>query len=222
MSVTFVTPTWHRPMQLARCMLSVAAQQRPVEHVIVSDGPDTEFERNVTEYARQLSVHYPGYTAVTECLSEHDPDSWWGRRAKLRGVELASYELINCLDDDDIVFPHHSRLLTHALRDPRVGFVFSRLWIGYLPPYHYAHQENQAHAGPHYPDMQSIHTGAQFMFRKELLKLASWDRSDAPEWPMVQRWIASGVRWEFVDSVTCQMYQHEDYTRDGYPPGRCN
>jgi glycosyltransferase involved in cell wall biosynthesis len=207
-------------MQLARCMLSVAQQaHRPVEHVIVSDGPDSTLTTSpaARSYTRQLTLTYPGYQPLILSLQTHNPDEWWGRRAKIRAAEAASGDLICCLDDDDTITPAHLTALHAALEAaPDAGFAFTAHVIG--PPFH---PDAAGFSGR--PDRGTLFTPGVMLFRRALLDIASWRHVDCtPEWDMAERWIAAGVRWAAVPQASLMVYQHEDYTRDGYPPGRCN
>lgn len=222
--VSVCTPTWQRPFHLARCMLSVAAQdyRGPVEHVIVSDGPDPLLgTARFAQFCAQLALHHPGYTAAVHQLPAHDPGNWWGQAAKTAAFALASSGLLCELDDDDAYRPFHVRLLAAALA-PGTGFAFSRMWIGPgavgspLTP-----AEESMIQGDHgFPGKWNSLRGLQtVMFRRELLAVAGLEpRTNHLELAMCRRWAAAGVPWAFVDRVTVDMYQHDDYPADGYPP----
>lgn len=214
--ITVITPTWHRPMQLARCMASVARQTRPCEHVIVSDGPDPLFQSAATvEFARQMAMSGTGYEPRLHALPEHDPGEWWGRRAKAHGARLALGDLLCFLDDDDEITVDHLAVLETALElHPGAGFAFTRHVVG--PPF-----EHEEFHGELKPDGATIFTPGVLMLRRELLEIASWRHLPiTQERDMAERWIAAGVGWAAVNRVTVRIYQHRDYGEDGYPPGR--
>jgi glycosyltransferase involved in cell wall biosynthesis len=91
---------------LAECLASIDAQQyRNVEIVVVEDGSD-EAAETVAALAARTDLRVV-YRAVAKS----------GRsRAGNAGLERASGELLNFLDDDDQLFPNHVRVLVEALR----------------------------------------------------------------------------------------------------------
>lgn len=104
--VSVVTPTWRRPELLgSRCRPSVAQQDYdgPVEHIVVSDGPD------------------PG---VDLCLPEHREELNRGVSARRYGASLASGDVIAYLDDDNAWRPNHLDTLVTALES--ADFAYSR------------------------------------------------------------------------------------------------
>src|SRR6266516_4725049 len=102
--VSVITP--HRPGDrydwiFDRCIASVQAQTySPIEHVIVSDGPDPKLFEMIGRTAT------PGAALVFDQLPPN-PDPRWGSRARRRGLELATGDLIAYLDDDDSYRPDH-------------------------------------------------------------------------------------------------------------------
>lgn len=208
--VSVITPSWRRPMQLARCMMSVAGQSyHNVEHVIVFDGPEIPAE--IALFTKQLARHY-GHRIGIEALPEHDPEVPWGCRARRRGAEIATGQLIAWLDDDDAYRPDHiEQLATVMMADPDLDLVFSRMWIGpSWPPQHHA-AEIALHGGPPWPDKASMPGAQMIMHRRELLDIAMPPASSpSPEWDMISAWLASGAKWQFVNRVTVDAYCHED------------
>ena len=103
-----------------------------------------------------------------------------------------------------------------------LGFVFSRMWIG--PPAMCTTltpaEENLLQGAHGFPENGTACAACRpVMFRRELLGIAGLEpRTCHLELAMCRRWAAAGVRWAFVDRVTVDMYQHDDYPADGYPP----
>lgn len=226
--VACITPSWKRPLQLARCALSVAQQDWPAAqllHIVVSDlDPDLE-RTDARQYLAQLEHHY-GHRVVFDMLGWHREPGWWGHEARLRGLEIADTEgadLVCWLDDDDVYRRRHVR--AHALAhadNPGLGLSISRVWIGsalhntgrrYWP----REKENAIHGGPDYPDPASVHGPQTFMHRAALTReISTWRAEPGPEWQLVRRWLAAGVTWRFVDEVTVEAYQHPDYYEHVY------
>lgn len=205
--VSVITPTWRRPMQLARCMMSVAEQTwHNIEHIIVSDGPGDFADLEL--FIRQISRHH-GHKIGFDALAEHDDSVPWGIRARRRGLELATAPLIAWLDDDDAYRPDHVETLAHALLSEHVDFVFSRMWIGPAWPPVNPKAENAIHGGPAYPDLASISGAQMLMHRRELLDVCGVPDSDSPEWDMVSAWVEAGAKWAFVNRVTVDAYCHD-------------
>lgn len=193
MKVSVVTPTWQRhELLLERCIPSVAAQTLQVEHVIASDGPDLELRKLLAN----VNVTYVE-------VSEHAEDSCnYGARARNRGLEAASGDLIAYLDDDNAFKPHHIEILANALIDnPDRDFVYSQMFrhgigdvIGHEPPEHGAVDSSTL--------MQRADTH---------LKFGSWP-VPAPysvDWELIKTWLGAGATWMFVPQVTVDYHYRE-------------
>lgn len=189
--ITAVTPTWKRAALLAsRCIPSVQAQTYagPVEHVVVSDGPDAE-----------LTVP-PGLGIRLEFLAGHESAPNRGIWARRRGAELADGELVAYLDDDNAWRPDHLAVLAEALEESGADFAYSRArctepggltWtIGSDPP-----------------QFGQIDTSL-IVHRRELLEVATWEPSPLTpaDWHLVRRWVEAGARWVHVPRVTLDYY----------------
>jgi glycosyltransferase involved in cell wall biosynthesis len=196
--ITVITPTWQRHELLTdRCIPSVLAQENcpePVQHVVVSDGPDPELRY-------LLAGHYP-HVSYAE-LNEHDPGIRWGVRARLRGLELARGDLIAWLDDDNAYRPMHLAVTSAALRDhPGTGFAYT--WAQFHGP------AGQWLVGSDPPVYGGIDTSV-LVHRKELTdQIATW-RDDGPhqvtiDWDLVERWLAAGITWTAIPSTTIDYY----------------
>jgi hypothetical protein len=204
-------------------MVSVAGQDYggPLEHVIVSEYDPALAASDFARYCEQLQLHF-GHTIRHDMLNAHPQPSWWGHFARLRGLELATAGFICWLDDDDTYRPQHVRRHVEALtKHPEAGFSFSRVWIGPQRTVTGGHEigrdeENRIHGGPPYPDAASIHGPQTFMHRRELTGVSTWRPEPGPDWQLVQRWLAAGTGWAFVDEVTVDAYQHPDYYEDIY------
>lgn len=197
--VSVITATWQRPFQLARCMASVAAQTyRPVEHIIVSDGPEPLLSSpEFVDYVRQLDRSHPGYTVMTSDLRRHVAGAWWGVRAKAKATKAARGHLIGWLDDDDEYRREHISKLARALHDqPDAGFAFSKHW-------------------PDSPDVPTPgdNNGLQaFLARRHVAMSTPWRRTPYDGWDVVSRWLAAGVPYVHVPEQTIVLNYHDHVT----------
>ena len=179
--VSVVTPTWQRAMRLTRqCIPSVMAQTYgPVEHVIVSDGPDHKL-------ADVRGVVY---------LPRHETAKNRGIWARRRGTELANGDLIAYLDDDNAWRRDHLETLVGAMERTGADFAYSRALC--TEPHGYRWM-----IGVDPPSFGQIDTSL-IVHRRELLDLATWEQSDEPaDWDLVQRWMKQGATWVHVPVVT--------------------
>lgn len=189
MKVSVITPTWGRPEILTcRCIPSVAAQTFPVEHVVVSDGPDPALR----ELLADVDVVY------AEVDQHHDDPVNVGARARNRGLEVASGELIAYLDDDNAFRPHHIQTLAEALGNSDRDFAYSRMYrhglgdeIGGEPPEH-----------------GRVDSSILMQRADTHLKFGWWPVPSeyCVDWQLVQAWVLAGATWVFVPEVTVDYY----------------
>jgi glycosyltransferase involved in cell wall biosynthesis len=188
--VSVVTPTWQRPdLLLNRCVPSVAAQTHwPLEHVVVSDGPDPALREKLAG----LPVRF------TE-LPEHDPAARWGHWARLHGTDVAKGEYITYLDDDDAYRPEHVSVLAAALdAHPDAAFAYSRMIM------HTQHGSCRIGTDP--PGYGQIGVPA-IMHRRGLLDVATWEQSEPTiDWDLVSRWLDAGVNYTSVAADTVDIW----------------
>jgi glycosyltransferase involved in cell wall biosynthesis len=186
-TVSVVTPTWQRRWELLeRCVPSVQAQTYPsVEHVVVSDGPDSD-----------LAGRIPAGVRFEE-LAEHDPEARWGHWARLRGLEMATGEFIAYLDDDNAFRPRHLERLVAALDDnPDAAFAYSQMLV----------HPHGSIVGTDPPAYCHIDTSI-IVHRRGLLDLGTWEPSlPSIDWDIVDRWMQAGAKWTFVAEVTVDYY----------------
>jgi Glycosyl transferase family 2 len=199
--VSVITPTWQRhDLLTGRCIPSVMAQTYiPVEHVIVSDGPDHRLRSTI---ANSVWGHRDSRSAARikfEELPEHDRDAHWGHWARLRGIEVAAGDLIAYLDDDDAYRPHHVALLAQALTaNPGAQWAYSRM-ARYMPAV-------ETVTGTDPPGCGTIGT-PMIMHRRGLLDVATWETaSPIEDWELVSRWLAAGAPYVSIPDVTVDVW----------------
>jgi glycosyltransferase involved in cell wall biosynthesis len=190
-SITVITPTWQRhDLLLSRCIPSVKAQTIPVEHVVVSDGPDP-----------QLRELLAGTGVVYAELAEHIDDPLdLGCRARNRGLELADGDLVAYLDDDNAFRPNHVAVLAAAMADPAVDLAYSQMvrhGIGDI-------------IGAQPPIYGSVDTSLLMHRRSGPERFGMWP-DPAPSWAVidwvfVNTWLEAGARWAFVPEITVDYY----------------
>jgi len=198
--ISVVTPTWRRhDLLINRCIPSVQAQTWPdVEHVIVSDGPDTPLEK----YLHRELVPEVKHRIVYGHVSVHDDSPHnWGSSARNEAAKLVAGDLVAYLDDDNAYRPDHLRTLAEALEaDPEADFAYSMM---------------QTHPAGHVIGMQPPQYGnidtSLLMHRAGVLdKFGDWPLAGqiechdqhAPDWGVVAKWLDAGAKWTFVAQVT--------------------
>lgn len=190
MKVSVITPTWQRQqLLLSRCIPSVAAQTVLVEHVVVSDGPDP----GLRDLLANLDVVY------AEVAEHADDPCNYGARARNRGLEVATGDLVAYLDDDNAFRPEHIERLAAALeQNPDRDFAYSRMYrhglgdeIGAEPPQH-----------------GTVDSSVLMHRRDTPARFGPWPVPSPYEvdWELVKTWLAAGATWVFVPEVTVDYY----------------
>jgi glycosyltransferase involved in cell wall biosynthesis len=193
--VTVVTPTWQRHRLLFnRCVPSVAQQDyRPLEHIVVSDGPDPVL--------REIFAGRVDAPVRLEELPEHDPEAQWGHYARLHALDLAKGEYIAYHDDDNSWHSYHVRLLVAALEETGADFAYPKMAV---------HGRGEYVIGTDPPAEGWIDT-SMIVHRRGLLDVATWrwyPGIPTIDWDLVSRWMTAGATWVHVPSVTCDYYFH--------------
>lgn len=203
--VSVITPTWQRHALLTkRCVPSVTAQTHsPVEHVIVSDGPDQKLRSTLAAWEGR---DQPSAARIRyEELPEHAPQVHWGHWGRLRGIDLAAGDLIAYLDDDDAYRPDHVTLLAQALTaNPGAEWAYSRMAI------HTPAGESVVGTDP--PACCAIGT-PMIMHRRRLLDVANW-RTASPieDWELVSQWLTAGAFYVSIPDVTVDVWPSHSWS----------
>lgn len=198
-TVSVITPTWSRHGYLLdRCIPSVQAQdyEGPIEHVIVSDGPDPDLRYRIG-MAHPAELH-TGQIRFAE-LPGHHPEPNFGHYARRHALDLAAGEYITYNDDDDALRPEHCRLMAEALDgNPQAGFAVSRMmsWNG----------ENRSVIG--WGPLACGNLGTPMvMHRRETLAYGTWGPpSIVEDWELVAKWLAAGIEYVNVDAETSDVW----------------
>jgi GT2 family glycosyltransferase len=198
--VSVLTPTWQRPELLAGAIENVRAQTyRPLEHVIIGDGPDRETASVAVaaldcvqgrDPARDVAVRY---VPLGRNWSSYLVDSFCAAPITV-AMLVASGDYQVWLADDERMDPDHISSLVSALEAAGADFAYSRaqLWwpdgrsalIGTDPP-----REGQI---------------TNVLYRTDLLKrgLFPFGAGMTADWACIRRWMDAGAVWAFVDRGT--------------------
>lgn len=192
---TVITPTWRRhDLPLERCIPSVRAQtHQPVEHIVVSDGPDSELAALLAKQAPEV---------VFLQLPEHlDGEVDYGSRARNHGLLHAAGDVVAYLDDDNAWRPDHLEQLIAALSG--VDFAYSQMLrhpredvIGQAPPAY----------GSIDTSLIAHHRGLPERCGMWPLPHEIDGDKHAPDWGVVARWLGAGASWRHVAQVTCDYF----------------
>lgn len=193
--ISVVTPTWGRhELLLERCIPSVKAQTIPVEHVVVSDGPDAEL--------RRLLANQP--VVYVEVAEHADDPCNYGARARNRGLEAATGDLIAYLDDDNAFRPHHVEILRDALiANPDRDFAYSQM---------YRHGIEDVIGAP--PPEHGTVDSSILMTRADTHLKFGWWPVPSPysvDWILIESWLQKGATWVFVPGITVDYYYQEGH-----------
>lgn len=172
--VTVITPTHQRHRLLDRAIESVERQtHRPIEHLIVADGPDPEVAR----------LDGTGLVRVVELgRNWHSISQGWGAEARMAGTLLARGSLIAYLDDDNVLEPEHVGNLALFLEMRGVDFVHSQMWM-----------PNGEVLGSEEVAVNAIDTG-MVLHRAECLRFGHWQPAGyASDGELYSRWVERGA-----------------------------
>lgn len=209
--VSIVTGTWQRHELLMEAIETIRAQTyRPLEHVIVSDGPDPEL-RKLVEAARidhvtsAMKPKLSGLDRVVPITFVELGRNWSSvltdsMSAVPFGVAnwLAKGDYQCWLADDERMTPDHVESLVDLLEEKGVDFVYplvelywngrpeKRWTIGTDPP----RSGNVTHA-LHKTELLDVVGGG---FRVHVGSMSDWDQ--------FERWMAAGKTWAMLDRVT--------------------
>ena len=158
--MTIVVCTRNRPVELERCLASLAQLEPQVQEIIVvnSAGDDS-----AVEIARRHSANY--LYCTTAGLS----------RARNAGAAAARSDLVGFLDDDSIADPAWTVSLAAAFADPKVMVATGtiELFGGVIADYHFAILPVELQVDRHTPgwfwlaNTGGIGLGGNMMFRRE-------------------------------------------------------
>lgn len=199
--VSVITPTWQRANELLGLIENIRQQTyRPLQHVIVSDGPDPKM-REIAWAAR--SGYAAGIHDVdTRCeelgrnWSTFLPDSFCVA-PNVVGQLLAAGDYQMLSSDDERFDPDHIESLVTAMEAEGADFAYGRVrmwWVGTSPDRGYD-------IGTSPPASGQI---TNVLYRTDLLKrgLYPFKAGMTSDWSCIRQWMDAGATWAFVDRVT--------------------
>lgn len=203
--VSVLTPTWQRHELVLEAIENVRQQTyRPLEHVIVSDGPDHELRRLSNDWitqrvtaARDDGLDYPPvrFADLGRNWSSVLPDSFCA--APLVTAQLLArgdYQMF--LADDERMEPDHIASLVDLLEEKTTDFAYSMvsMWFAGRPDHVWT-------IGA-YPPMCGQITNA--LYRADLLKrgLYPFGMGMTSDWACIAQWINAGAKHAFLPRVT--------------------
>lgn len=209
--VSVITPTWRRRELLLGAIENVREQTyRPLEHVIVSDGPDESvaemvdderetMERLIASGERLTNGAAPVPIVFVE-LGQH----WTGILANSYAAAplvvasfLASGAFQVWLADDERMEADHVASLVAAVRSAGADFAYSRTRM-----YHVGQSPDAGYEIGADPPQRGQVTNV--LYRADLLAKGLYVFGDdrASDWATISNWIAAGATWAYVDRVT--------------------
>lgn len=208
--VSVITPTWGRHDLLMEAIQNVRAQTyRPLEHVIVSDGPDTALLVKM----RYLEIRCRGDVPIrfvelgrnwTSCLT----DSYTAAPMIVAQL-LATGEYHAFWADDERASPNYLSTMVDALERDGTDFAYPR--VAY---YRWDVPGYGVGIGSDPPKLGSITT---MVYRASMLDTMKGPYRThvgrANDWEFTQRAMKHGATWTFVDEV---LFSHRDDR--GCPP----
>ena len=196
--VSVITPTWQRPDELAEAIENVREQTyRPLEHVVVSDGPSADLlemlgnlrfldDLDVPIEHVQLGRNWSTFLLNSFCAAPLTV-----------GMLVARGEYQMWLSDDERTTPDHITGLVDALEAQGADFAYGRVRMyraGQNP-------EDGYEIGHNPPSLGQI---TNVLYRVELLKhgLYPFGAGMTSDWACIQRWIMYGATYAFVGRCT--------------------
>jgi hypothetical protein len=203
--VSVITGTWQRHDLLLELIENIRQQTyRPLEHVIVSDGPDdvlrfmfemedehrwaddgTEDPRWVPLRFVECGRHWSSFLAASMSTVPFQVAQW-----------MARGDLIMWAADDERFEPDHVAALVELLEATDSDFVYSKaeLWAKDDPTFRMVIGRD--------PPLLGTITNA--LFRADLLDYRGFTPGvgSATDWDQISHWVAAGARWAMLDRVT--------------------
>lgn len=197
--VSIITPTWQRPELLAEAIENVRAQTyRPLEHVIIGDGPDPRTARVALAALDCAAVAdvLVRYVPLGRNWSSFLPDSFCAAPMTV-GMLVASGDYQTWLADDERMAPDHISSLVDALEAAGADFAYGRVRmhrVGQSP-------ESGYEIGADPPVRGQI---TNVLYRTDLLRsgLYPFGAGGTSDWACIQRWMQHGARRAYVPRVT--------------------
>lgn len=196
--VSVITGTRDRLHLILDCIAQVRNQDyRPLEHVIVSDGPDQTLA-DLIDMVRPSDV--PIVYAQTGRVWSDELEASPGTVPFQVAQYLARGEVQMWLSDDEEMDPDHISLLVDLMEREQADFVYSKAFW-YTNPDLPELQKYQYIIGSSPPRPDQI---TNCLYRTALLDYGKFEThlGRGTDWYQVSRWIEAGARYAFLNQVT--------------------
>ena len=123
--VSIITATRNRPDLLKRCIVAIQQQDwDDYEHIIVGDH---------CKYAKKVFDEFKSDPHLRYGKTEGPHVENHGSVGKNKGIEMARGKYIGYCDDDNILFPNHTRTLYELLEEGHSDIVFTAFYYIDIP-----------------------------------------------------------------------------------------
>lgn len=199
-----ITPTWNRHKYLLeRCIPSVRAQEYVShEHIVFSDGPDSELWSRLCQLEDGRSPQDP--QLLFGEMGYRRGEKHWGAAVRRQALHMATGDLVGYLDDDDAFRRRHLAVHAQVLTaNPAIGFTVSQMMVHNnwgAPP--------DVLGGEDHGGIRLGNTGTpMIVHRRELLDIATWGEDHIQEdWNLISAWLAAGVSYLSIGEVTVDVW----------------
>lgn len=200
--ISVITGTRNRPVELQQAIQCVREQTyAPLEHVIVSDGPDPYLRKWLTSEGEQNAAWRARVGLIFQETGRVWSDEWTaspGAAAFQVAQLLAHGELQMWLSDDETMTPDHIESLYNLLEEQNADFAYSKArW--YTAPGVTPRVARIIGTDPPQPEELT-----NCLYRTVLLEYGKFEthRGRKTDWAQVDCWLAAGARYAFLDRVT--------------------
>ena len=194
-----LTPTWQRHDLLLGAIENVRAQTyRPLEHVIISDGPDrlTALVAMDALDCAQVADVLVRFATLGRNWSTFLPNAYAAAPLTV-ATFLASGDYHLWLSDDERMEPDHIESLVDALESAGADFAYSQACL-----YRVGQSPEQGYViGSDPPQLGQI---TNVLYRADLLKRGLYVFGDdrASDWATIRQWMDAGATWAYVPRCT--------------------
>jgi GT2 family glycosyltransferase len=199
--VSVITPTWQRHDLLMECIENVRAQTyRPLEHIIVSDGPDPEVDgligHTLATFRENDRTYIPTrFVELGRNWSTFLPNNF-GIGPIVAGLLLARGEYVAVWCDDERAVPHHLAAMVDLLESSGVDFAYPVVQFyrnGQSP-----HDGYQIGSDPPVHGQFTHYVARITAFQKAM---PQWGQHPV-DWTLCQSWMANGATWARLPELT--------------------
>lgn len=197
--VSIFTPTWNRHKEVLATVDNVLGQTYPnIEHLIVSDGPDTELFVEV--WRKHIPLHKaPKVITLGRRWTEIISGSF-AVAPLMVGALMSKGKYHMWLCDDEEMHPQHVEKLVNLIEETGVDFVYPRALL-------YKNGSEPKDGWIVGTDPPSYGEFTSCLYRAEALDKAMYRfKIPAPpgvhDWDMVMQWKASGATWRMLPDIT--------------------